>query len=254
MNYFQNFFKKLIKSFKKRFNLKIMSELDEKFFAEMPKSQRRQLKSYLPGSKSQLRQDLFVLSVLNFKRDGFFVEFGAADGVYLSNSWLLEQQFGWQGILAEPARQFKPRLEINRTCIIDSRCVWSQSGESLSFCETVDAHLSTLQQYSEGDMHAEARKQQTVYQVNTISLNDLLREHKAPHSPDFLSIDTEGSEWQILQTLDFNRWSFKVICCEHNFGPQREKIHELLVAKNYRRVYTNLSQFDDWYIHVSIKK
>ena len=53
---------------------------------------------------SQLRQDLFVLNELDFKENGYFVEFGATDGIKLSNSYLLEKSFNWNGILAEPAR------------------------------------------------------------------------------------------------------------------------------------------------------
>ena len=55
-------------------------------------------------SRAQLKQDIFVLLETGFKRDGYFVEFGATNGVDLSNSWLLEKAFGWTGILAEPAR------------------------------------------------------------------------------------------------------------------------------------------------------
>ena len=52
-------------------------------------------------SKAQLKQDLFVLATLNFKRNGYFVEFGATSGVDISNTCLLEFDFGWRGILAE---------------------------------------------------------------------------------------------------------------------------------------------------------
>src|SRR5262245_11288155 len=48
----------------------------------------------LPKSRAQYWQDLFVLSQLNFKRNGYFVEFGATNGVSLSNSYLLERQYG----------------------------------------------------------------------------------------------------------------------------------------------------------------
>ena len=51
-------------------------------------------------SKSQLKQDIFVLLETGFKRNGFFVEFGATNGIDLSNTYLLEKRFGWNGILA----------------------------------------------------------------------------------------------------------------------------------------------------------
>ena len=54
-------------------------------------------------SKSQYCQDIFALSKPPMT-SGFFVEFGATDGVQWSNTWLLEKRFGWRGILAEPAR------------------------------------------------------------------------------------------------------------------------------------------------------
>ncbi len=52
--------------------------------------------------KSQIHQDIFVLYTLSWKRNGFFVEFGATNGVFLSNTYLLEKNFGWKGILSEP--------------------------------------------------------------------------------------------------------------------------------------------------------
>jgi len=86
------------------------------------------------------------------------------------------------------------------------------------------------------------------YQVPTISLNDLLRRHGAPAEPDYLSIDTEGSEFAILRELDFARFAFKVITCEHNHTPKREQIRQLLESAGYRRKHEDLSRFDDWYV------
>ena len=56
----------------------------------------------IKNTKSQINQDIFVLYTLNWKRNGFFVEFGATDGMDLSNTYLLEKDFGWRGILSEP--------------------------------------------------------------------------------------------------------------------------------------------------------
>ncbi len=221
---------------------------DLDFLAAMPDAHVAQLLKLLPLSQSQLRQDLFVLSELGFKCGGFFVEFGAASGKELSNSWLFEKHFGWNGILAEPAQCWHRRLKENRTCAIEHRCVWKSTGESLDFSEATEAEISTLSSFKEGDQHATSRRSSRHYHVETVSLNDLMGEHKAPDKPDYLSIDTEGSELEILQAFDFKRYPFKVITCEHNFTPARGKIHTLLSAAGYVRKYESISDFDDWYV------
>lgn len=222
---------------------------DLDFLAAMPAAMVAELIKALPDSQSQLRQDLFVLSELGFKRGGFFVEFGAASGKELSNTWLLEKNFGWNGILAEPAKCWHAQLALNRSCAIDHRCVWKTSGQRLDFSETAQAEVSTLTSFQEGDLHAASRRSARRYQVATISLADLLTAHASPAAPDYLSLDTEGSEFEILQAFDFKRYPFKVITCEHNFTPAREKIHALLTAAGYVRKHEKISAFDDWYVH-----
>ena len=85
-----------------------------------------------------------------------------------------------------------------------------------------------------------------------MSLNDLDR-HGAPAVIDYLSIDTEGSEFEILNAFDFSRHRFSVITCEHNFSAQRQEIYERLVRNSYVRVFDGLSRWDDWYVHASIR-
>jgi len=199
-------------------------------------------------SKAQLRQDLFVLAELGFKKDGYFVEFGATNGVDLSNTYLLEKEMGWTGILAEPAVSWCISLPKNRNCHIDFGCVWSKSGERLEFNNALDAELSTIDTFSSCDEHSKAREQGLKYDVTTISLIDLLKKYDAPKVIDYLSIDTEGSEFDILNAFDFDAYQFKVITCEHNYTPMREKIYDLLTSKGYVRKYPQFSYFDDWYV------
>ena len=99
-------------------------------------------------SRAQLKQDIFVLLETGFKCGGYFVEFGATNGVDLSNSWLLEKVFGWTGILAEPATIWHDDLKQNRTAIIETRCVWSQSGVTLDFTMADAPEFSTLSTFS----------------------------------------------------------------------------------------------------------
>jgi FkbM family methyltransferase len=202
----------------------------------------------ISNAKSQVGQDILALCVNGLKRNGFFVEFGATDGVELSNTYILEKKFGWTGILGEPGRVWHEDLKRNRNCSIDTRCVASQSDELIDFAQASNAWLSTIVDFQNSDLHAEARSNALVYQVKTVSLRDLLRTYDAPFEIDFLSIDTEGSEYSILRNFDFGEYKFNLICVEHNYTTSRDKLFDLLVSNGYKRVYTELSKFDDWYV------
>jgi FkbM family methyltransferase len=204
--------------------------------------------SIAPKCKSQLGQEIFALIENGFKRDGFFVEFGATNGLELSNTHLLEKEFGWTGILAEPAKTWHEELVKNRSCNIDTQCVWSKSGEILSFHESDIAVLSTLNSLSTApDGNKDYRTKGKKYDVQTISLEDLLRKYSAPKTIDYLSVDTEGSEYEILSNFNFDAYEIRTITCEHNYMPDREKIYTLLTSKGFFRVQTGKSKWDDWY-------
>lgn len=210
--------------------------------------------SELRNSKAQLHQDLVVLLYLDFKRNGFFVEFGATNGIKFSNTFLLENAYGWSGILAEPGKNWHKDLRANRNSIIDTRCVWKSSGELLEFNETDIGELSTLQMFSKVDLHSEQRKLGRIYDVETVSLEDLLDQNSAPEFIDYLSVDTEGSEFEILSSIDFRRHTFGFISCEHNFTENRAKVFDLLISNGYTRVLEEVSLFDDWFIHNTLVK
>ena len=118
----------------------------------------------------------------------------------------------------------------------------------MPFSEADATEISTLSAYTESDYHAEARKNSKTYDVKTVSLNDLLNRYQAPSNLDYLSIDTEGSEYDILNAFDFDKYNFKIITCEHAWMPRREKIYALLTAKGYIRKFERISRWDDWYV------
>jgi FkbM family methyltransferase len=217
-------------------------------FLEFYKSKSLEIIENISESHSQLKQDLFILAQSNFKKNGFFVEFGATDGVKLSNTYLLERKFNWTGILAEPARCWHQNLKSNRKAIIETRCVWEKTGSIVEFNEAFESELSTVSSFSDSDLHSLSRKSIKKYNVETISLLDLLIKHNAPHIIDYLSIDTEGSELSIMKAFDFNQYKFKIITCEHNYSQTREEIYNLLINNGYVRIFEEMSDFDDWYI------
>lgn len=200
-------------------------------------------------SRSQILQDLFVLIIFDFKKNGFFVEFGATDGNNLSNTFILEKLFEWNGILVEPSKSFHENLSKNRGAIIDHRCVYINSGEDVLFHESEIGELSTINDYADHDEHKGDREKGINYTVETVSLLDLLDQYNAPRKIDYLSIDTEGSEFEILNSFDFNKYSFGVITVEHNFIEQKRQNIKLLLEKNgYLRIMENVSKWDDWYV------
>ena len=198
-------------------------------------------------SPSQLGQDLWVLEQTNYKREGFFVEFGATDGVLLSNSYLLEKEFDWKGLCAEPNPKYFKQLQVNRSCITSDVCIFNSTGESVEFIFANEyggiANIAKEGRHA-NKVNAYESETNTVL-LATISLNDFLINHNAPKYIDYLSIDTEGSEYQILAVFPFSDWTIHCISVEHNYEPQRELIHELLTSLGYERTE---SQWDDLYV------
>jgi len=213
----------------------------------IPEEQVAHFVRNLEFSHSQFFQDLFVSSELAGKRDGFFVEVGACDGRRFSNSLFFKRNLNWTGILAEPAKAWHRELMLNRKARIDKRAVWHSSGLKLLFNETKAKEVSTLAQFSDLDFHANLRKDGNTYEVETITLGDLLESHAAPPIIDYLSIDTEGSEFEILSNFDFKKRLIQSITCEHNYTPNRDKIFNLLTSKGYQRKFVEFSDCDDWY-------
>lgn len=197
-------------------------------------------------SVSQLGQDLWVLERTGQKWGGFFVEFGATDGITLSNTWLLESQFGWTGICAEPNPKFLTDLRRNRQCKVTDACIGARTGDVVDF--VMADVFGGITGYADADQHSEIRKAYmadgNLMRVTTVSLDDFLTQNAAPCEIDYLSIDTEGSEYDILAAFPFDRWNIRLITVEHNFTPARDKIYELLSAQGYTRFE---AEWDDWY-------
>ena len=199
-------------------------------------------------SKSQISQDLFVLYFTQQKKDGYFIEIGACDGKHLSNTFALEKK-GWTGIICEPSRFWHQKMK-NRKCVLSKKAVFSESGKKLMFNEVPKyPELSGCNDYLENDNNNKLRKDFTSYEVETISLNDLIKKHLDNKQIDYISIDTEGSEFEILKDFDFKKHQVEIFTIEHNFlEGKRDKIFKIMTENDYKRVFETLSHWDDWYV------
>ena len=204
---------------------------------------------------SQLYQDMFAEFILEQNSSKIFIEFGATDGLNLSNSYTLEKYFGWTGLLAEPDPQWHPNLKLNRPNskkIYD--CVWIKSNEKIDFLISQDGNLSTIENFRNSDEKVmpgnsiKRNQSSKIIQLKTISLNDLIKNNLDDNKPSYISIDTEGSEYDILNKFDFTKYGPEVFTVEHNHSELEKKIDELMNFNNYLRVFNTLTAFDAWYV------
>ena len=84
--------------------------------------------------------------------------------------------------------------------------------------------------------------------VNTVSLNDLIKNEFNDISPSYISIDTEGSEFEILKAFNFEKFRPIVFTIEHNFTDYEKKINDLMISNDYVRIFRDITAFDAWFI------
>lgn len=201
-------------------------------------------------SKSQVGQDLYAAYILEcrFGRrvkeiNGTFVEFGAFDGLTHSNSYLFEK-LGWSGVLVEPDPSFARQCSENRTCKVIQACVMGNdfTGSEIMFSAVEgDGELSSIVGYGKPDA---ALLESSIFKVPVIRLDSLLN---SLGTVDVLSIDTEGSELDLLLNSELPVRP-RVLIVEHNNDRLKQnKIREAMAEKGYELFSRAGDFFDDFF-------
>ena len=196
---------------------------------------------------SQLDQDLEVLKYYNNKTNGYFVDIGANDGITLSNTYLLEKEYNWNGICIEPVPTIFEKLQKNRPNTINiSSPLYNVNNKIVTIVD--DNLLSGIKNDLGKHKEKVLKKNPKEYKLKTRTLTSVLDEHNAPNKIDYMSLDTEGSELKILNGLDFSKYKFGYINIEHNYEePRRTQMRQLLESNGY--IYYGDNKFDDNYIY-----
>ena len=207
------------------------------------------------NTKSQLFQDIFASFIVDEKFEKTFLEFGATDGIELSNTYMLENSLFWKGALSEPSEQWHDALKKNReNSKIITKCIWKESGKKLDFFMSDNGPYSTINDFIDNDKismpkNNELRKKKgKIISVETISLNKVIKEYFNDNCPSYISIDTEGSELEILVSFNMDKYRPKLFTIEHNYTENESKIDEFLTSNNYVRIFRKLTAFDAWYV------
>jgi len=158
---------------------------------------------YISNQRSQpaTQQDIWVAAALGFKRDGTFVECGAFDGLHHSNTYYLEHELGWTGLLVEADPELHKQSTINRPhcrhCEValskfDDQCQWARFSSAGQWGGLV-AYLP------DAWIKEHYRRHTKINMVSTLTLRTVLSIFKMPYWIDYLSLDIEGAEFPVLE-------------------------------------------------------
>lgn len=196
---------------------------------------------------SRDKQDRYAMDVIFKKKEhGYFLDVGASDGITENNTYLMEKYYNWRGICFECDPRNIDKLCKNRSCSIVDSPVCDSTGQLVKFEMHQMEHLSGIAGFqSYRSMFSRSAVQ------TTVTLCDCLSYFNAPKDIDYMSLDTEGTEYLILSTFKFNEYKIGYIALEHNFQePKRENIKKILEQNGY--VYNRSIVCDDDYIHSSL--
>lgn len=163
------------------------------------------------GTYSQFGQDLFVLKTLKDTQNGVFVDVGGNHPIKGSNTYLLEQN-GWTGIAIEPQEKLRKLWpEVRKAECLNY--VVGPENKSINFIEgNENEHgLSGVEGYNKCQ---DTSKKIAVEQKR---LTDILTEKNIKHV-DYLSIDVEGYEMNVLESIDFSVSDIQLISLENDIG------------------------------------
>lgn len=197
---------------------------------------------------SQIGQDKFVNENYFFnKKGGIFVDIGAHDGITFSNTYFFESELDWNGLCIEPIPEVFDQLKVNRCCNCIRGCITDFEGDG-EFLRITSPFVNTemlsglVNKYDPrhlGRVKQEIETHGGSYEIINVKcylINNLLEEYRLNHI-DFLSIDTEGGEFDIISNIDFSKYIIDVIAVEDNYNDPR--FVEFLESKGYLFVGRN---------------
>lgn len=191
---------------------------------------------------SQCGQDAYLdTHVFRGLRNGVFVEIGAWDGVDLSNTVFFERERGWTGLLVEPLPDRYAKLVTQRTAASENVAVSDVEGtvDFLSVSGPTSMLSGIISNYDPRHIvriNNEAEQlnaTKTIIQVPSRRLDTLFRKHNLTRI-HYLSVDVEGSELQVLRSIDFNAVYIDVIGFEHNYADKTPEVLAYLRLYGYK--------------------
>ena len=196
-------------------------------------------------SYSHYAEDLIVLHLLRDKlhrgEPGVYVDVGAFDPVLFSNTLLLHQH-GWRGVNVDPNEAQIAKFRRFRPADANLHAIVSGGTRPVVYLEYPTAGTNRLVNPAEIRLeNINGEPPTRTVPMTTVTLTDLLDAHLPSASGvDFLNIDCEGEDLEVLRGLDWSRWSPQVIAIEAYTDEARAAVTDLLIGRGYTPVAQNL--------------
>lgn len=195
---------------------------------------------------SQCRQDKWIIEdIFDHKEGGFFVDLGAADGIDISNTYILEKKYKWKGICIEAEDSIFKNLKLNRNCICVNVCIDDYEKKQIKFTKGRGLIGGIIDQDTDNKGFISSSE---FDQKETFTLASVLDKYNAPKFIDYLSLDVEGAEHRIFRDFPFGKYKFLAMSIEK---PKKELL-DILKKNGYIKVGSN--DFDKLFIHEDFNK
>ncbi len=197
---------------------------------------------------SQVGQPIFVDEILKNKENGFFVECGAADGEVYSNTIYLERKRGWTGLLIEANTHFYRRLlATHRKAYFSNVCLSARNRSGIFPFKAVGL-MGGLDGFMD-DNHLQGVTNQPEFvleiDVQCFNLYSLMLAIGRTHI-DYLSLDIEGPELDVLNTIPFNKLHIDIIGLEYrSWGKTHDVNISLERLHNFRSFFKKQGDYKE---------
>jgi len=186
-------------------------------------------------SWSQYGQDIYISNLFNGRRGGFFVEIGGYDGQSLSNTLLLEKRYNWTGLLIEANTDLFPLMKkTDRNCYMINSCI-GKEGSNMTFLISgcLSSSYETLTQQHRNRIFRENPEGTKELSVVCHSLQNIMKEIGQSRI-DYFSLDVEGAELFILNSIDWESLFIDVFTIETD--QHRTEIIAFMEDHGYERI------------------
>ena len=209
-------------------------------------------------------KDEFIFDLFPSSNSSYFVDVGASDGKYGSNTFSLEKR-GWSGLCIEAHPDLIDNLKDNRSCLIDSSLI-GRPGDKVDFCAQKDeSHITGFvgnNKYGgfshawrggsgivanwSHDKQVSSLENSKIIEMQTTSLTEVLDRHNCPSYIELIDIDTEGNDYNVLEGISWDKYRFAAILIEGNEDNIKQKLDSL--------GYVMVQKFAEEYLYIDSKK